>query len=567
MKEKNIMHIFLTVFLTIAVVILASALFLRGCKNKSNTSDDNVSVNTEASREISHTEASMGEISKVTADDVSADISEEISDDIFEDVSETETGDPVEHTHNYSDAWSFNETDHWKKCTCGNKSDTANHSYGNWITTKEATEESEGSKHRTCTVCGYKETVAIPVLSHSHKYSNDWAANATSHWKECSCGNESDMSAHTYGEWEVVTKATCIASGAKKHTCSACGYNETETIPETRHKYISIVTPPTDVDDGYTTHTCENCGKSYTDSYVKATGDFSEGLSYSVNSDGVTCTITGIGTCEDTNLKIPPKIDGYKVTEIKQRAFLDCEQIVSVIIPNSVITIDRYAFDNCINLSAVTIPNSVLAIKSYAFYGCTSLAKLSIGNGVKEIGASAFYECTSLTTIIIPDSVISIGGSAFAECSRLVNITIGENVTSIGTLAFYRCTSLVTVSIPDSVTYLGDWAFGNCNGLTSVTIGKGVTDIRNQMFENCTNLTSIIIPDAVTCIGEEAFRGCEKLTEITIGKGVTKIGMKAFTDCTDLTNVYYRGSEAEWKNIYIDWYNSCLTKATIHYNS
>lgn len=41
----------------------------------------------------------------------------------------------------------------------------AAHSYGTWTTTKEATEKEEGSKARTCAVCGYKQMESVPKLS------------------------------------------------------------------------------------------------------------------------------------------------------------------------------------------------------------------------------------------------------------------------------------------------------------------------------------------------------------------------------------------------------------------
>ena len=38
------------------------------------------------------------------------------------------------------------------------ESGKAEHSFGDWKVTQEPTEEAEGSKERTCTVCGYKAT-------------------------------------------------------------------------------------------------------------------------------------------------------------------------------------------------------------------------------------------------------------------------------------------------------------------------------------------------------------------------------------------------------------------------
>ena len=86
----------------------------------------------------------------------------------------------------------------------------------------------------------------------------------------------------------------------------------------------------------------------------------SEGLTYSVNPDGATCTITGIGTCTDVELYIPAEIDGYTVTGIGD-----------------------YAFDGCNNLTSINIPDSVTGIGNDAFYNCSSLTNVYISDIVK----------------------------------------------------------------------------------------------------------------------------------------------------------------------------------------
>ncbi len=50
--------------------------------------------------------------------------------------------------------------------------------------------------------------------------------------------------------------------------------------------------------------------------------------------------------------------------------FKDCQKITSVIIPNSVTSIERHAFRACSGLTSVTIPNSVTSIGEYAFASC-----------------------------------------------------------------------------------------------------------------------------------------------------------------------------------------------------
>ena len=71
---------------------------------------------------------------------------------------------------------------------------------------------------------------------------------------------------------------------------------------------------------------------------------------------------------------------------------------------------------NCTNLTSVTIPNSVSYIYWAAFWGCTNLESVVIPNSVTTIHSSAFGGCTGLKEIYIPESVEQIEGDAFSGC-------------------------------------------------------------------------------------------------------------------------------------------------------
>ena len=75
----------------------------------------------------------------------------------------TVTPTAASHTHSYGTDWKYDETNHRHECACGDKADTAAHTF-KWFTDKEATATEKGSKHEECSVCGYKKAaVEIPA--------------------------------------------------------------------------------------------------------------------------------------------------------------------------------------------------------------------------------------------------------------------------------------------------------------------------------------------------------------------------------------------------------------------
>ena len=290
---------------------------------------------------------------------------------------------------------------------------------------------------------------------------------------------------------------------------------------------------------------------------------------------------------------------------IGKRIFLDFDQLESVTIGEGVISIGSYAFSGCERLESVTLPSSLKTIRSNAFGACKSLKSITIPDGVTyvdeyafmstpietmtapvnaisgfprgrlksvvltgegSIPYNAFSEALYLESIVISEGVTSIEEYAFSNCTGLTSIVIPDSVTSIGYWAFRGCNKLTSIVIPGSVTSIGYDAFEGCTGLTSITLGDGVTSIGGYAFGGCTSLESLEIPDSVTSIGYNAFEGCTGLTSIVIPDSVTSIGYDAFDGCSALSDVYFTGSEAEWRAISAVGGNYNLTSATIHYN-
>lgn len=302
---------------------------------------------------------------------------------------------------------------------------------------------------------------------------------------------------------------------------------------------------------------------------------------------------------------------------ISSSVFIQCKNLISVTIPNSVTSIGRSAFNDCENLESIVvepgnpiydsrnncnaiietatntliagckstiIPNGVTCIGDTAFWGCKDLASMTIPSSVTSIGDYAF-SFAGLTSIVIPNGVTSIGKNAFCSCKNLASLTIPNSVISIGESAFHG-SGLTSIIIPDGVTSIGEGAFGGCNNLKQITVAlgnptydsrnncnaiietathtliagcqntiipNGVTSIGDSAFSNCANLTSIIIPNSVISIGAGAFSG-SGLTSIVIPDGVTSIGEYAFGDCDRLMSITLPASIEEIGKTMLGWH-------------
>ena len=274
------------------------------------------------------------------------------------------------------------------------------------------------------------------------------------------------------------------------------------------------------------------------------------------------------------------------ITQIKDHAFDGCKNLIDINIPSKVSSIGVDVFYDCDNLRSLKIQcpsisnwfsniktlktvifsNNVINIGEKAFSGCSGLTSIAIPNSVTSIGSSAFKDCSSLTKVTIPNSVTSIGNSAFNGCTGLTSVEISNSVTSIGDNVFKDCSSLTKVTIPNSVTSIGNSAFNGCTGLTSVEISNSVTSIGDNVFKDCSSLTKVTIPNSVTTIGDYAFQYCSSLTTVTIPNSVTTIGLNAFYGCSSLTSVHITDIAA-WCKIDFEYMYSERSNAYLGYVS
>lgn len=288
----------------------------------------------------------------------------------------------------------------------------------------------------------------------------------------------------------------------------------------------------------------------------------SVGLEYAVNEDGVTCSITGIGECTDTELVIPQKIDGYTVTAIARFALRGRTKITDIVVPNSVTSIGASAFENCNKLESITLPNGITRIESATFKDCSSLESLTIPTNVTYIARGAFKNCTELIQTEGGVSYVNKWAIEYDFQTPLVVLregTIGigaETFAKPGTGMFYLTNDVLkTIRLPEGLLYINDAAFIGCTKILSIPIPTTVVAIGVNAFHSCSNLTSMVVPKRLALIPVNCFYKCSDLTDIVIHKEVTAIGLNAFLYCFNLSKIYYTGSAEDWAKIDIDEHN------------
>lgn len=221
-------------------------------------------------------------------------------------------------------------------------------------------------------------------------------------------------------------------------------------------------------------------------------------------------------------IKAPDVLEEYVIREgtikICEFAFVGCNDLIKVSIPDSVREIESGAFEECFQLTIINIPNNVTHIGTYAFSLCESLKEVILPNRLETIEFGAFDECKKLETITIPDSITTIEDEAFAYCESLTDIVIPASVQKIGDGAFEFCSNLKRISV-DAKNEVFD-SRNNCNAIIHTET--------NTLIAGCMNT---IIPEGVQIIGYTAFSGRNGIDLLIIPEGVTKIGFNSFFCC------------------------------------
>ena len=228
--------------------------------------------------------------------------------------------------HNYSTAWSHNDTHHWHACQtagCTENGSNAAHIWGEWEITVQPTEETPGTKKRICTQegCGAFEEDTVPELNHEHSYTpNAYESDKDGHWQVClgaNCHQPTDKVAHNWGEGVITKPATALEAGNEKFTCTVCGYERNESIAKIPAYIVRVFNIDGTPAVGATVAIDDKVVLSDENGYAIMTGiDFADYPMF-VQKSGFNTTVTATTTGDNTDFEfvLVPGSNALTITE------------------------------------------------------------------------------------------------------------------------------------------------------------------------------------------------------------------------------------------------------------
>ena len=203
------------------------------------------------------------------------------------------------------------------------------------------------------------------------------------------------------------------------------------------------------------------------------------------DTDGV---ISGV----DNTLKAVKIADG--ASKIAFAAFKNYTNLAAVKIPDSVTTYlaegfyGSSTFYGCSNLRYVELSHGAPTIERYMFRDCKALSSIVIPDSVTSINTGAF-ESTGLTSVVVPESITVLDDSVFHYCNKLTSVTLPSGLREIRANSLQWCTSLVSIEIPSTVEKIGLYAFGTDRALERIYLSSSISAVRDGAFDDCNSLT------------------------------------------------------------------------------
>lgn len=217
-----------------------------------------------------------------------------------------------------------------------------------------------------------------------------------------------------------------------------------------------------------------------------------------------------------------------------------------LVFTKNAICVSLKEFNNREDITSVYISKTIVSIEAEAFSGCRFLSSVVFENGCecRKIGKNAFEKCVLLSKISLPQKLSFIDEGAFANCARLKKLYLPFCLAVVAEGAFRGCVRLSEVYVPNVKTILDNQALLFCGKLKKIVYGK-------RMYTAIANFPTPAIVVREKRIGKYSFMKMRMITFMKDGK----IEGSDFWGCAlldDKENYRYVGVGADIKDAYND---------------
>lgn len=262
-------------------------------------------------------------------------------------------------------------------------------------------------------------------------------------------------------------------------------------------------------------------------------------------------------------LRVPAKFKGHPVTAIDDEVFSKREELVKIILPNSLKSIGNSCFAECKNLSQINVPKNLEVVGTDAFYGTAWLdsmpdnspvvfgswlytykGQMSANSAVLKSEDSPNASKYSGDKVYL-NNYKNISRGVFKNQKNLVFAELPDDFSSIPQSLFDGCSKLYEVDLPKSLKTIEDFAFRKCTSLefNDFVDLKDLTSIGNYSFASTSIPGELSFADALHDVGVGAFELCGSITKVNVGSGFEYIPDHAFTECESLVEVSFPARE------------------------
>lgn len=261
---------------------------------------------------------------------------------------------------------------------------------------------------------------------------------------------------------------------------------------------------------------------------------------------------------------IPKGIDQYaipsQVRSIGWGAFMNCESLLSLTMPDTVVEIESNAFSECTSLENIKLSSVLENIGSYAFNGCIRLKYITLPATLKRIGDSAFQSCDEMKYMISyavtppdladpeypewsgldywnPESMmILVPSISIQDYKTAVHWSkFADVIYAVEDMLLLYTTTDENIILPNLMSDVLINTYDSDGGL--MLLSGSITTLDSYAFYEIDNLLGLTIPDCITEMNYNSIYGCNYLEYIKFGNGLhTVLGVSS---CDNLREIRF----------------------------